>query len=414
MDKLRVLIRNETVSNITEYLPAVDENSQNILMKGLYDYIERKMYDSTYGDMVPDVTANALDVNIIIVEKRGYGYICYCTGENADMSTQLPLLVFKSGKHYDGLIHVNSSNRGFSNDVNVNLMTGTPECPESASIYSIEECRFIDTLTDRELSDPRGAGISTEMINSQPRDVTGKTCNYCENDNTEGPGRYTPGVKGKLKIHGQHCIKLVLWNINGLTEDKLSEDIVGKFLKQFDLILLTETWTNEKGAFELEGLTFCNYPMKNKHLNAKRDSGGLGVFIRDSIKNGVVLGKNRHDVIGWLTLKSDYFGFKNDLHVANIYIVPQGSVHMRDDVFALLYEDVAHIPSHANVLLCGDYNAHRNTLSDYEIENRVGSDGNLVNLLKTCLNHVTTFASCIRPGDLSDIQKIPDLLIHKA
>ena len=106
-------------------------------MQGLYNYIEREMYDSTYGDMVPDVTANALDVNIIIVEKHGYDYICYCTGENADMSTQLPLLVFKSGKHYDGLIHVNSSNRGFSNDVNVNLMTGTPECSESASIYSM-------------------------------------------------------------------------------------------------------------------------------------------------------------------------------------------------------------------------------------------------------------------------------------
>ena len=82
------------------------------------------MYDSTYGDTVPDVTANPLDVNIIIVEKRGYDYICYCTGENADMSNQLPLLVFKSGKHYDRPIHVNSSNRGFSNDINVDLMTG--------------------------------------------------------------------------------------------------------------------------------------------------------------------------------------------------------------------------------------------------------------------------------------------------
>ena len=54
---------------------------------------------------------------------------------------------------------------------------------------------------------------------------------------------------------------------------------------------------------------------------------------------------------------------------------------MREDAFALLYEDVAHIPSYANVLLCGDYNAHTNTLPDYDIENRVGSDGNLVNLL---------------------------------
>ena len=122
------------------------------------------------------------------------------------------------------------------------------------------------------------------------------------------------------------------------------------FFKQFDLILLTETWTNEKDALELEGFTICNYPRKNKHVNAKRDSGGIGVFIRDSIRSGVVLGKNRHGVIAWMTLKSDCFGFKNDLHVTNICIVPQGSVHMREDVFALSYEDVAHIPSHAKNL----------------------------------------------------------------
>ena len=89
--------------------------------------------------------------------------------------------------------------------------------------------------------------------------------------------------------------------------------------------------------------------------------------------------KSRHYVIAWLTLKSDYFGFKNDSHAANIYVVAQVSVHMIEDVFALLYENVAHIPSHANVLLCSDYDAHTNT--HYHIENRIGSDGNLVNLL---------------------------------
>ena len=68
IDKLRVLIRNETVSNINESLTVVDENSQNVLMKGLYNYFERKMYDSTYGNMVPEVTANGFDVNSIIVE----------------------------------------------------------------------------------------------------------------------------------------------------------------------------------------------------------------------------------------------------------------------------------------------------------------------------------------------------------
>ena len=49
-------------------------------------------------------------------------------------------------------------------------MTGNLKCSESASIYSIEECRFIDALTDRELRDPRGGGLALKWLT--PNHVT--------------------------------------------------------------------------------------------------------------------------------------------------------------------------------------------------------------------------------------------------
>ena len=62
-------------------------------------------------------------------------------------------------------------------------------------------------------------------------------------------------------------------------------------------------------------------------------------------------------------------------------MVPQGSVHVRDDVFSILYGNLAQLPPESYVLICGDYNAHTNILPDYDIENFHGSEGDLMELL---------------------------------
>ena len=70
----------------------------------------------------------------------------------------------------------------------------------------------------------------------------------------------------------------------------------------------------------LKGFTFYNYPRKYRHPNAKRDSSGISIFVRDDIKHGVVIWRNTEDVVAWIELKAKYFGLKRDLYVANIYI----------------------------------------------------------------------------------------------
>ena len=162
---------------------------------------------------------------------------------------------------------------------------------------------------------------------------------------------------------------------------KISYNTLGVFLKEFDIILLTETWACTDSEIGLEGFSFYNFPRKYKHHNAKRDSGGIGIFVRDTIKKGVVIGKHHEDLFAWVKLKSEYFGMEKDVYIANIYMVPQGSVHIRDDAFSLLYEELAQLPYDSNVLLCGDYNAHTSVLPDYDIETFYGSDGDLTQLL---------------------------------
>ena len=121
----------------------------------------------------------------------------------------------------------------------------------------------------------------------------------------------------------------------------------------------------------------------------------------------------------WIKLDATYFGLEKDLYVGNIYMVPQGSVHMRDDVFSVLYKEIALLNNESNVILCGDYNAHTGVLPDYDIETLHGSEGDLVNLLPNDVHrhyddiyklHITgrlkRYSKDSRPPDAQGLQLI--------
>ena len=54
--------------------------------------------------------------------------------------------------------------------------------------------------------------------------------------------------------------------------------------------MLCETWTSDQDNFMLEGLEFYNFPRLNRHCKA--NSGGLGVFVRNCIKEDVTFIKS--------------------------------------------------------------------------------------------------------------------------
>ena len=104
IETLFKLITNEKLLHHIDYTPIINGNEMDNLIYGLSDYIEMKICDSLYGDIVPTITANALNTNLIVFEKLQCGYRCSSVGKNANNSTCLPLLVLKCGKHYDGLV----------------------------------------------------------------------------------------------------------------------------------------------------------------------------------------------------------------------------------------------------------------------------------------------------------------------
>ena len=64
---------------------------------------------------------------------------------------------------------------------------------------------------------------------------------------------------------------------------KLCDDVAGNLMRNFDIIPLCETWAGIEDEFVLDGYPYFNFPRRFHHKNAKHNSGGLGIFIRESI-----------------------------------------------------------------------------------------------------------------------------------
>ena len=82
-------------------------------------------------------------------------------------------------------------------------------------------------------------------------------------------------------------VKIHSWNICGLTDAKLCDDILGEFFKGFDFIFMTETWAYDIDNYNIDGYVFLNYSRHQMHHHARRNSGGIGIFIRNDIVDGV-------------------------------------------------------------------------------------------------------------------------------
>ena len=335
-------------------------------------YVYHKQYDSLFGDIVPNIISNALKITFIIISKTDNDVFRV---NEISPRTNSPIgyaIVYKDGMHYDGVIQQQNDESYCFPMESVN---------QWESIYRAESYGYANCISTDELS---------SSINLQFYDRNN------DNVNNEPMSSRNRNTLAERKL-----VNIISWNINGLTPDKLNKNVLGSFLEDYDIILLCETWASEQDDFTLEGFKYYNYPRKYKHHAAKRNSGGLGVFIRNELQNGVTIWTNTDDVIAWIILKRSFFGFENDIYVANVYIVPEGSTYLKYDEFSLFYDQILKVPDGCGILLCGDYNARTGVMWDFNV-NFTGSNGDLDHLLP----HFETLISQIK----CHLINLPELL----
>ena len=115
------------------------------------------------------------------------------------------------------------------------------------------------------------------------------------------------------------------WNINGLTNSKLEDTDLITYLCKFDIILLYETWTNGSSDIAIDGYKSYNLFRKFQNRRAYRCSGGIAVYIKEGISNGIQIVRNHFDTIIWLKFDKDFFRTEKDIFLSCVYIWGENS-----------------------------------------------------------------------------------------
>ena len=61
------LIKNETLCYYRLYDDFIDGEHPDKLLRGMNEYIYEKRYNSSFGDLVPDILANAMKIDVLIL-----------------------------------------------------------------------------------------------------------------------------------------------------------------------------------------------------------------------------------------------------------------------------------------------------------------------------------------------------------
>ena len=294
MDKHYVIsaIENETLAYFSKYMYFLENVSIENLISEMDAYLYRRQYDSSFGDLVPYILANALTVNIAIVSKMEFDYdVIVVGGDDMRCVNNDFITVYKCGMHYDAMTLIHGTSVGMCNRYKDDMFT----CDAGwnnvciGDVYNCSSEARVSSNIDRNNPDTisRRTKETREMIPDLP---------ICHPVNDS---------RNSMKY-----VKVLSWNIHGLSQDKLSDDILGTMLKGYDIILLSETWASDHDDFVLEGFEYHNYPRKCMHLNGARNSGGLGVFIRQSIREGIDIWCHTEDIVVWYILRKSFFGIK--------------------------------------------------------------------------------------------------------
>ena len=126
---------------------------------------------------------------------------------------------------------------------------------------------------------------------------------------------------GCWNIQGLHV------KVNGVKLCKLDNESFTNTIKKFDLLCLQETHTSQLENFKIQNyvtIAHCCIMSKNN-----RYFGGMLLFIKKSLRKGILI-KQDFDVDALkITLRNDFFGLKNDINIMFTYASPVNSCYTK-------------------------------------------------------------------------------------
>ena len=179
-------------------------------------------------------------------------------------------------------------------------------------------------------------------------------------------------IRYQLEIGAWNCNSFKQ-NINSFKYNKLENPFFLETVTKFKIFSLIETHhtADEIGQLHISGYkchTLCR--PKSKNVRKHKPSGGLAVYIHESITEGVKLMSEPGTESVIVQLCKEYFDLSDNIYICFTYLCPANSEvlkrdFMPDDLFDDLCVKIAKYRALGQVILMGDLNARTETLCDY-------------------------------------------------
>ena len=135
-------------------------------------------------------------------------------------------------------------------------------------------------------------------------------------------------------------------------------------IKQYDIVLMCETWIGKNTTCNLEIPGFqCEHIFGTRSQNAKRGrySGGIAVYFKKELQNYVQVIEKSAQGFLWLKIKGELFCFDEDVFFCQVYF-PDSKSKMKDetgekvDHLELLENYVLQFQNQGKIFISGDFN----------------------------------------------------------
>ena len=172
-------------------------------------------------------------------------------------------------------------------------------------------------------------------------------------------------------------------NVCGISSKAIIPDVKNYF-KDFDIICLQETKTDDSSVVNIPGLKFT---MNNRNALSIKRSGGIGTLVSKKYLNQkyIEFVPIRSKAVLWCLIKKSFTGLEKDILFGNVYVPPITSDYSDLSLFDDLEEEIIMLNSDNNkfICICGDLNAHFGILSDrLEFDPVVSGDMNVTECLE--------------------------------
>ena len=185
-------------------------------------------------------------------------------------------------------------------------------------------------------------------------------------------------------------LKIGSLNLQGSAKIKCETSDLQNLIKNHHIFVMEESWLEKKDQCPKIPSYAIFRTERKKHPKAKRNSGGIIIYVSHSVVRGVTKVACRADRGGdaiWIKLDKFHFGLNTDIYLCGGYIIPRAD----DDAFEILRKDIEKFSNLGKVCLIGDFNSRVSTMQPVHYDLQVDASSDIVNPLhvptRQCMDH---------------------------